>query len=67
MIRRLISYLKGRVLERSTLAAIALGITGAAAIPEGSIFGIPYSALFLGVSVVAALVPDGTIHGGEPA
>lgn len=48
-------YLKSRILERSTIAAIIAGVAAAAMIPE------PYSWLCIGLSVFQALLPDGPV------
>ena len=50
---KLISYLKARLNERSTFAAIGAGVTGAAALSP------PWSYAFIGVAVLGALVPTG--------
>jgi hypothetical protein len=46
-----LEYLKNRLEERSTWAAISLGVTGAAALSA------PWSYLFVAVGVIGALVP----------
>lgn len=48
-----ISYLKARFNERSTWAAIGVGVTGAAALAA------PWSYVFAAVAVAGALVPTG--------
>ena len=48
-------YLKARLSERSTWMLIAAGVTGAAALVW------PWSAIFCAVSVIAALIPDGSV------
>jgi hypothetical protein len=55
-IEGLVAYLKARLIERSTWQAIGLGFGGAAASPA------PLSYFIAGAGVIAALVPDGSIH-----
>lgn len=47
----LIEYLKQRLEERSTWAAIGVGITCAAALSA------PWSYIFVGVAIIGAIVP----------
>ena len=47
----MIGYLRDRLEERTTWAAIGIAVTGAAALSA------PYSYIALGVGVVGALVP----------
>ena len=49
----LLSYIKARFEERSTWAAIGVGITGAAAL------SMPWSAALVIVGIIGALVPTG--------
>ena len=48
---KLLRYLKARLCERSTWAAIGLGVSGAAALET------PWSYVFVAVGVIGALVP----------
>lgn len=48
---KLMAYLKARLKEKSTWAAIGIGVTGAAALV------IPWSYIFIAVAVIGALVP----------
>lgn len=48
---KIVGYLKDRLGEKSTWAAIGIGVTGAASLV------IPWSYLFIAVAVVGALVP----------
>ena len=48
---KLVSYLKVRLEEKSTWAAIGIGVTGAAALV------IPWNYVFIAVAVIGALVP----------
>ena len=48
---KIVSYLKARLEEKSTWAAIGVGVTGAAALV------IPWSYIFIAVAVIGALVP----------
>jgi len=48
---KFVSYLKARLEEKSTWAAIGVGVTGAAALV------IPWSYIFIAVAVIGALVP----------
>ena len=50
-----IHYVRNRLAERSTYIAIAAAISAAAAL------AMPYSALFIGLSALAALCPDGSV------
>ena len=45
-------FLKARLGEKSTWAAIGVGIAGGAALPS------PYSWLFIAVGIVGALIPE---------
>lgn len=49
-----LGFLKARLGERSTWMAIGLGVSGAAALVW------PWSAGFLGVAIIAALIPEAT-------
>lgn len=49
---KLIEYIKARIGERSTWAAIVLAITGGAALSA------PYSWLAIGAGVIGALAPS---------
>jgi len=49
---KIIGYIKARLGEKSTWAAISIGITGAAAL------GLPWSVAFVAVAVIGALVPS---------
>ena len=51
---KLLSYLKARLEEKSTWAAIGIGVTGAAALV------IPWNYVFIAVAVIGALVPTST-------
>ena len=51
---KLVFYLKARLGEKSTWAAIGIGVTGAAALV------IPWSYFFIAVAVIGALVPTAT-------
>lgn len=46
------AYLKRRLAERTTWAAIGLAVTGAAALPS------PYSWIVIAVGVIGVLVPS---------
>jgi hypothetical protein len=48
---KLLSYVKARLEEKSTWAAIGIGVTGAAALV------IPWNYVFIAVAVIGALVP----------
>lgn len=48
---KLASYVKARLAERATWAAIALAVTGAAALV------VPWNYVFIVVGVIGALVP----------
>ncbi len=48
----MIAYLKARLGEKSTWAAIGIGVTGAAAITA------PWSYVFMAVAVIGVLVPS---------
>ena len=48
---KIVSYIKARLGEKSTWAAIGMGVTGAAALV------IPWSYIFIAVAVIGALVP----------
>lgn len=48
---KLMVYLKARLKEKSTWAAIGIGVTGAAALV------IPWGYIFIAVAVIGALVP----------
>ena len=50
-----VHYVRNRLAERSTYIAIAAAISAAAAL------AMPYSALFIGLSALAALCPDGNV------
>jgi hypothetical protein len=50
-LRRLLSYLKNRLEERSTWAAIVAGITGAATL------SYPFNWLAIAAAAIGALVP----------
>ena len=45
-------FLKARLSEKSSWAAISLGIAGGAALPS------PYSWLFIAAGVIGALIPE---------
>lgn len=49
---KLLSYIKARLAERSTWAAIGIGVTGAAALSA------PWSYAFIAVAVIGAVVPS---------
>lgn len=49
----MISYIKARLEERTTWAAISAAIVGAAAVSP------PYSYLLIGVGIIGAIVPSG--------
>jgi hypothetical protein len=49
-----ISYIKDRLGERSTWAAIGVAVTGAAAVAA------PYSYILIAVGVIGAIVPTST-------
>jgi len=49
---KVLSYIKARLGERSTWAAIGIGITGAAAIAA------PWSYAFIAVAVIGSIVPS---------
>ena len=49
-----LQFLKARLGEKSTWAAIGVGIAGGAALPS------PYSWLFIAVGIVGALLPEPT-------
>lgn len=51
---KLLSYVKARLEEKSTWAAIGIGVTGAAALV------IPWNYVFIAVAVIGALVPTTT-------
>lgn len=51
---KIVSYIKARLGEKSTWAAIGIGVTGAAALV------IPWSYIFIAVAVIGALVPTST-------
>lgn len=53
------TYLRRRLLERSTLAAISAGVASAALIPS------PYSWICIFIAVVQAMLPDGRVGGGQ--
>lgn len=57
--RKMLAYLRNRLAERSTWAAIAAGITGAALLPS------PYSWLAIAAATIGALTP--TAKPGEGA
>ena len=48
---KVVSYLKARLGEKSTWAAIGIGVTGAAALSA------PWSYVFIAVAVAGTLVP----------
>lgn len=48
---KIVSYLKARLEEKSTWAAIGIGVTGAAALV------IPWNYVFIAVAVIGALIP----------
>lgn len=48
---KLVSYLKARLVEKSTWAAVGIGVTGAAALE------LPWSYVFIAIAVIGALVP----------
>ena len=45
-------FLKARLAEKSTWAAIGVGIAGGAALPS------PYNWLFIAVGLIGALIPE---------
>ena len=49
---RALRFLKARLGEKSSWAAIGVGIAGGAALPA------PYSWLFIGAGVIGALIPE---------
>ncbi len=51
----IIAHLRRRLNERSTWLQIIAGVTAAAALPS------PFNMVALGLSVCAALVPDGNV------
>lgn len=51
---KIVSYIKARLVEKSTWAAIGIGVTGAAALAT------PWSYVFIAVAVIGALVPTTT-------
>lgn len=52
----MIAFIKARLSERSTWMLIGAGVTAASALPA------PWSYVSVAVGVIAALVPDGSIH-----
>jgi len=50
---RFLSFVKARLAERSTWTMIGAGVTGAAALAS------PWSFVFAGTALVAAMVPTG--------
>lgn len=52
-----IGYIRSRLNERSTWLMIGTAVAGAAALPA------PWDYVAVGVGVIAALVPDGTVKG----
>jgi uncharacterized membrane protein len=48
-----IAYIKARIAERSTWAAISAAVVGAAAV------AVPYSWILIAVGVIGAVVPTG--------
>lgn len=51
---RFVDYLGRRIFERSTLLAISTAVVTASALPR-------FAALFIGLGILGALVPDGKI------
>lgn len=49
---KVLEYLKARLAEKSTYAAIGIAVTGAAALAP------PWSYVFVGIGVVGALIPS---------
>ncbi len=49
---KILEYIKARLGERSTWAAIGVGVTGAAAL------SVPWSYAFVAVAVIGAIVPS---------
>jgi hypothetical protein len=49
---KVLEYLKARMAERSTWAAISAAVVGAAAVAA------PYSYILIGVGVIGAVVPE---------
>jgi hypothetical protein len=52
---RVIRYLEARLLERSFWGDVILAVSAAAVLPK------PWNYIFVGLSTVKALVPDGTV------
>jgi hypothetical protein len=56
MIRRVISYIRARLEERSTWLLIGASVTAAAAL------GWPWNLISFVVGVIGALTPDGSVN-----
>lgn len=56
---KLAKYLKARLCEKSTWAAVVIAVTGGAALDA------PYSYLAIGAGVIGALVPSDLGKAGE--
>lgn len=58
--RKAMGYLKARLLERSFWGDVVMAVSAAAILPK------PWAYVFVALSVMKAIVPDGSVKPGAP-